>query len=444
MTKVITDTKHYTAIAEYIQDRLGTTRQYSPAEMRDALDSIPNGFEANVYYGDTVPSDTSKLFIKGTKPTSLSILSTFNGCNEMDNGIGLLSSGIAGVGVAPIGSKIYLFGGYTKSAYLNTIQVFDTTTNTLETLSVTIPKKLANMGVGIVGSDIYLFGGYNGSVSTTIYKFNTGNNTISTLSTTLPTGLSSMGVAVNGSRVYLFGGCGSNPFESTTDGTNKGVYRFNVVDNAITTLSAEIYTGGVFGIAVATVGTKAYLFGGRRNTSNILKTVFEFDMATETIKTLGDYLPHSIYGMSAVGFNNKVYLFGGQIIEDSSVSYSDDILCFDVATKTVEVLPVNLEKSTMYIGTALVNKNVYLFGGVRSTYLDSINKYIIESNLPHDTVVIKNTKTGVPCRIIDAPYMVVDISISKVYRGNSEGIAEVETAYIYQNDEWVLVSATEE
>lgn len=442
MAKVITDSKHYTDIAEFIKKRLGVTKQYYPSEMRSALDSIPERYEENIFYGDEAPEDTSKLFIKGAKPDKLLISSTFSGGNELKNNIGLLPSGIAGIGVASIGSKVYLFGGYTKEAYLNTIRVFDTVNNTLETLSVTIPKKLANMGVAVVGSDIYLFGGYSGSASTSIYKFSTATNEIAQVAT-LSTALSSMGVAVMGSLVYLFGGCNSNPFDVTTDGSSKSVYRFDATNNAITTLTTEIYTGGVFGIAVATVGTKAYLFGGRRNTSNILKSVSVFDMETETITSLGDCLPYSVFGMSAVGFDNKVYLFGGQISENSSMSYSDDILLFDVNTKTSEVLPVTLEKSTMYIGTTLVNKSVYLFGGVRSTYLDSINQYVIVSDLPKNTIVIKNTDTGTPCRIIDESDLSIEISIDKIYRGNNNNIAKVETAYLYINDSWELVSGTE-
>lgn len=444
MAKVITDTKYYTEIAEYIQERLGVTTPYYPSEMREALDSIPTGYEANVYYGDSAPEDTSKLFIKGNKPTSLSILSNFYGSNEMKNGVGTLSSGIGGVGVASVGSKIYLFGGYTKSTFLNTIQVFDITTSSLTTLTATIPKKLACMSVGVVGSDIYLFGGYNGSSVSTIYKFNVDTETITTVDTTLPSEISTMGVAVSGSFVYLFGGCTYNPFEVTTDGSSKSIYRFDAANNTITTLSPEIYTSGVFGIAVATIGNKAYLFGGRRNTSTIFKTVWEFDMSTETIRTLGDYLPHPIFGMGAVGYNDKIYLFGGQIVENSSISYSNEILCFDVATQTVETLPTVLESSTMYIGTALAGTSAYLFGGVRSTYLDSINQYIIDADLPQNTVVIANKSTGTPCRIIDTDNMVIDISVEKVYRGNSDNIAEVETAYLYKNGEWVLVSGDDE
>ena len=67
---------------------------------------------------------------------------------------------MSSMGAAAVGTKIYLFGGV-GSSYLNTIQVFDTTNDTLSTLSTTLPTTLVEMGAAAVGTKIYLFGGRN-------------------------------------------------------------------------------------------------------------------------------------------------------------------------------------------------------------------------------------------------------------------------------------------
>ena len=69
-----------------------------------------------------------------------------------------------------------MFGGSDPSiSWLNTIQVFDTTNNTIQTLSTTLPTAVCNAGIAASGTKIYLFGGgkYAGAYpnSKVIYQF---------------------------------------------------------------------------------------------------------------------------------------------------------------------------------------------------------------------------------------------------------------------------------
>lgn len=80
-------------------------------------------------------------------------------------------------GYAPIGNRLYMFGGeyfYSSSTKLyNTIQVFDTTTRTAREVSSVLPVNLAECACACVGDYIYIFGGYNGSTQVgTVYRFN--------------------------------------------------------------------------------------------------------------------------------------------------------------------------------------------------------------------------------------------------------------------------------
>ena len=148
-------TRPSTLIAENIK------KDINIAGITGTLES--GGTSLNIAYGGTAPSDTSKLWIKGSEAENLLLIS---GTPEpvLEDTISTLSTTLPttliGVGAAAVGTKIYLFGGV-GSSYLNTIQVFDTTNNTLSILSTTLPTTAENMGTAAVGTKIYLFGGRN-------------------------------------------------------------------------------------------------------------------------------------------------------------------------------------------------------------------------------------------------------------------------------------------
>ena len=105
-----------------------------------------------------------------------------------------------------VGTKVYLFGGNTGSSRLKTINVFDTTSSAITTLSATLPKAAGGIVAAAVGTKVYLFGGYDGNPLNTINVFDTASNTITTLSATLPKATSGIATAMVDTKVYLFGG----------------------------------------------------------------------------------------------------------------------------------------------------------------------------------------------------------------------------------------------
>ena len=220
------------------------------------------GASLNIAYGDTAPSDTSKLWIKGVEAeevtiTNQQLLSTLSTT---------LSNKTEAIGVAAVGAKIYLFGGNASSGRLNTIQVFDTTNNTLSTLSTTLPSSAYGIGTAAVGTKIYLFGGYTNKYENTIQVFDTTNNTISTLSTTLSTVAANIGTAAVGTKIYLFGGLSSSRLNT--------IQVFDTTNNTILTLSITLPTVAS-SMGTAAVGTKIYLFGGYSD-GGYLNTINEF------------------------------------------------------------------------------------------------------------------------------------------------------------------------
>ena len=108
-------------------------------------DIVNVGAPLNIAYGETAPEDTRKLWVKANKPDNVSVDSDLNIIDKIRISNAHLPIPTIDMGCAAVGTKIYLFGG-DGSGYkdrLNTINVFDTTTETISTLSTTLPIYLA-------------------------------------------------------------------------------------------------------------------------------------------------------------------------------------------------------------------------------------------------------------------------------------------------------------
>ena len=333
--------------------------------------------EFNIAYGDTAPSDTSKLWVKASEPNKVSIATQFNTTNSFQTNIAKLPNAAFAMGTAAVGTKIYLFGGSGKSgSKLNTIQVLNTETNVISTLSATVSKVAMGIGAAAVGTKIYLFGGANGTGRyNTIQVFNTETNTISTLSATLPAGAYSIGTAAVGTKIYLFGGQGSNS----------------------------------------------------------LNTIQVFDTETNTISTLSVTLPKAANGMGTAAVGTKIYLFGGS-------DGFNAIQVFDTETNTISTLSATLpSNNTGGIGTAAVGTKIYLFGGAYMTIEDAIHSYTLAIPVEVGKILIVSSITDNLFNLINTETTQVSIGVDRVYIGNAEGNAEAVDAYLHNGTEWVAV-----
>ena len=350
------------------------------------ISQISSGASLNIAYGNTAPSDTSKLWIKGSEPGRLLLIS---GTPEptLEDTISTLPTTLPtvaqSIGVASVSTKIYLFGGNKASSAddrLNTIQVFDTTNNTISTLSTTLPTAADGIGVASVSTKIYLFGGGGGASNylNTINVFDTANNTITTLSTKLPKAADSIGVASVGNKIYLFGGYSDDKLNT--------INVFDTANNTITTLSTPLPTV-MARMGTAAVGTKIYLFGG--NGAGYLNTIKVFDTVNNTISTLSITLPTAAQNIGVASVGYKVYLFGGRS------------------------------------------------GGV--AYLNTINEFIAQLSLTANSILITEGQQENIFNLLSSPIQ-VEISVKNVYRGNSSNVAELNDAYLYNGSVWLNVN----
>ena len=341
------------------------------------------GGELNIAYGDTAPEDTSKLWIKSEEPSNISFPIVWKPEQVVD---GITDTGIKtlsnwGIGAAAVGTKIYLFGGIGDSYSSRRVQVFDTKTETLETLSV---ETYANRDICAVAVDtkIYLFGGFSGSFVDSVRVFDTTTNTIQKLTATI-----------------------------------------------------KIYTDI---ISAAAVGTKIYLFGvdGTQYGGN---PIHIFDTETNTVQSLSNILPKNLWGIGAAAVSTKIYLFGGRT--GTSGGDVNNIYIFDTETNTVQSLSNTLPKTVYYICATAVDTKIYLFGG-EGTYINPINLFTVSTSLSSNDIIVTQENYSRTFKVLKAPTE-VEVGVKHVYKGDSSNHATFIDAYLYDGVNWVNVNTGE-
>ena len=388
--------------------------------------------EFNIAYGDTAPTDTSKLWVKVNEPEAVSITSSIvTASEELEAGISALPRTADGVAAATVGTKVYLFGGRYRgsggTSIQDTINVFDTETSTIETLSVTLPQKAREVAAATVGTKIYLFGGEYGDTSqlNTINVFDTETNTIETLETPLPQKASALASAVVGKNVYLFGGyykSGSMIY------TSNAITVFNTETQTITNIAT--LPKKVRKLASAVVGTKVYLFG--YGTS-----IYLFDTEANTIETLSATLPTTAaYNPAASAIGTKIYLFGGRD-SDGGWTHSNVIYLFDTETEIIEATNTILPQAASNIAASAVGTKIYLCGGFvdSASTSSAINMFEASMPLASNNLLVEASATKNRFNLLPN----VELGVNNVYLGNAEGNGEKVAAYLHNGTEWVEV-----
>lgn len=400
-------------------------------EVVDGIEDIPTGASLNIEYGNTAPSDTTKLWIKSAEPENVTV------DYDIDNGVesiqqltsAMLPVSAYHIACGTVGTKCYLFGGYSGS-YLNTITIFDADTDTVTVSSVTLPEAISGIACGVVGTKCYLFGGHTGSSKSlnTIRVFDTETDTLTTLSVTLPSAAGDIACGVVGTKCYLFGGTYRSSMDTAYRNT---IFVFDTETNTISTLPAVLPTNSST-IACGSVGTKIYLFGGRSPWSPYrLDVINVFDTETNTIATASAVLPVGVEDCICGVVGTKCYLFGGYSRNNSVVN---TINVFDVDENAVSTLSVTLPAAAQGIACGVVGNICYLFGG-GTTYRNTINKFTITFPLPENDIYIQEDTLKNKFTLIPEPTKVVT-GVSNVYVGNSNNEAEKCEAYLHDGTDW--------
>lgn len=253
---------------------------------------------------------------------------------------------------AAVGTNIYLFGGTDLTNYYNTILKFDTTTETLTTLEVTLEYNCHSINAIVYNNLIYLIN----------YQDSNGFKKASFIFDTLTETLEK--IIFDGSYEPNVNPCvlvNNIIYQFYSGGV---VYMYNISTRKVT---SDFVTSNAFTEAVL-VNENIYLF--TRN------SIVKYDIESKIFTTL-DITISNMSGTKAKKYGTDIYLFGGG---SQTKAIRNTILKFDTLTETIETLEVTLPYIVWFTSIEIIENVIYIFGGKTDTiYLDEISKFAINT-----------------------------------------------------------------
>ena len=214
---------------------------------------------------------------------------------------------------------------------------------------------------------IYVFGGSRSVGSgtetlDTIMVFDPTTQSLTTLDSGLPgTRMGSPAATAPNGKIYLFGGLRqtySSSGQSTRNTRLRDIVEFNPDTLRATTLGATLPSARNGATAALAENGKIYVFGGH-NGDTALGDIVEFDPETQTVTKLMATLPNArtASNPAATGSNGKIYVFN---LASNSLT---DIVEFDPVTQNVTTIGTTISsvKSVKDAARAL-NGKIYIFG----------------------------------------------------------------------------------
>ena len=319
----------------------------------------------------------------------------------------------------------------TSSLAIKVVDKIEGGSEELSTLSTVLPQALRNTCCARHGDNIYIFGGYtnNDTKTNTIYKFNCTNKTIETLSVTLPQVLYGACCAPYNDNIYIFGGGYGSGYLNT-------IYKFNCTTETISTLSKTL-PKALYYACCSSYNDNIYIFGGN-TLSGGLNTIYKLNCTNETISTLSTTLPKQLHSACCSRYGDNIYIFGGL------VTPSNTIYKFNCTTETIITLSNTLPQNVDNACCSIYNSNIYIFGGHNGQYvpLNLIYNFSVSFELITNNVLIYNANSNYSFDLITGQ---VTIPIKNIYIGDSNNMAQLANAYLYDETQsaWVNVNTGE-
>ena len=412
--------------------------------------TIGSGSSLNIAYGNTPPTDTSKLWVPlAKKPSNVEIgmYSLESAEDYIDTKDAKLPVATYGTTSVEIGGKIYIFGGQASDARKQ-ILVYDPATDTIATAKRTVvgddgstteedvvfPANCYYAAAVAINGKAYIFGGYN--AIKTMYVYDPASGEVVTKEDTLKTAVqNASAVAING-KAYILGG-------QTSSSHVKTIQEYDPDTGECSTKNGT-FPSSIYDTAAVAINGKAYIFGGS-GSSSYLTSIHEYDPFSDVCRKLDTVLLDGLSKGCAVAINGKAYIFGGQI---TGTGREDMIQEYDPITDTIAEKPKTLASVLSNASAAVVNGKAYIFGGNTGSSSDAIQEYtpkahLGENNAKVTATVATNTDNGViVTNIVNRKNEQLKMRVLSVFAGDGDGYATEKTAYVYNTKKGVWQDLT--
>lgn len=397
------------------------------------------GVKLNIDYGANPPSDTTKLWVPlATKPSNVEcspVLEYGDNICVSQPYVAVPNEQKVNQSFANVGSSVYIIGGSdsntTTAVESKNISCYNVLNGSLVTKTAKLPTPLTYSFCAAVGTKIYIFGGretvniyqsdynYNGN----IYCYDTEADTIETLSVKLPKSMCARnnpyGCIAVGTKIYTLGW-----FTHNNDGHE--IYCFDTVSNTFSLCSGT--TPYDYGMAACAIGKRIYYFGGSGSGggSNL---IHYYDTVEQKVTQITQRLPVNTYGIGCCTVDGKiVYLFGG-------FSEKTKIYKFDTQSETLEAVNTTIPIQIQNEWCSSVGFDIYLIGGNSSgTFYTSVEKFSLSTPLQQNNLFLQaDFGFDNPFPLISDKGTKITAYLRNAYLGDSNNIAQLTNAYLYDS-----------
>lgn len=391
------------------------------------------GAKLNIDFGTTPPSDTSKLWVPlGSKPSAVECSPILNyGPNTIQKlSLNIPSAQVKEPCVASVGKKVYILGGADESfggTKSNAISVLDTETGLITTKSETLLIAVNNAFCASVGRKIYIIGGYGvGSTYNAVQVYDTETGTVtrlSDISKDITTGIANS-CAVIGNKIYIIG------YKDPNNSNSSRKVNILVYDTDTQTLSDTGSTATLYGCGCAAVGDEIYCFPGETTGGKTSSICWKYNTTTNTVTKLSVTITGARTSAQAVG--NKIFIFNGY-----TSKYLNTIYEYDVGSGTLTQLGVTMATNAGYRYTTVCGLDIYVLGGMDGTlsYIKDIYKFSTNTELSENNLFLQSDFGFSDLwTAINGEDAQVKIHLVNAYLGDSNNIARLKDAYLYDSN----------
>ena len=266
------------------------------------------------------------------------------------------------VAAAALDGKIYVVGGFEKPSLGNvmnftitpSVETYDPVTDRW-TSKAPMPVGLHHVGIGAVGGRLYVIGGYSKSAFSvwnpvaTVYAYDPVTDSW-TERAPMPTARGALSVTEHEGKLYAIGGY-------DREANNAEVEVYDPVRNVWAT-GAPLPTPRDH-LAAATVTGKIYAIGGRLNSdySRNFAVTEQYDPTTDRWTRISD-LPIARSGMTAAVVEGRIFVFGG---EGATGTFSENEAYDPVRDVWQRMAPMPTARHGL--GSAVVQGRIYVISG---------------------------------------------------------------------------------
>lgn len=389
------------------------------------------GVKLNIDYGATPPTDTTKLWVPlATKPSAVECSPVLNYGNEYTEtknwtvGFSRLRNDYPQM--CSYGNYIYSVCPYTGSQQ-NDIYRYDVTTGEKTTFYSDLVYQYYVLAF-TVGKYIYTFNHNVGADSEYVDKFD--------LETGEKTTLRNVSYPFPGSQVYYFSsGCVSGnkiflvgSFIGSTNSATVSV--FDVTTEKFTYHgNMPVQAQGTYNAACVAVGSKVYVFGGTTRVSfDPRKSIQTFDVDTQEYTQNNNVLPYMVNQANrCCRIGSYAYIFGNI----DSTQYQKKIIRVNLDNLAVDVLEFELHANRVSACCGFVGDKFYLLGG---SEVSSVETFTQSTVLQQNHLFLQaDFGFNNPFPLIDDKGVKITAYLRNAYLGDSNNIAQLTNAYLYDS-----------